>query len=186
MKDIDIIKLYFDRSEKAIDETDKKYGSYCTSIADNILSNRQDSEECVNDTYLRAWNSIPPKEPLNLRTYLGKITRGLAINRYKLYSAEKRGGSSAELILSELEGCLPSGISVEDSLDEKLLIKAVEDFLRRQSTEKRNIFLRRYWYCQSIADIANDFYMSQSKVTSILYRQRLKLKEHLEKEGIFI
>ncbi len=182
MKDIDIIKLYFDRSEKAIAETDKKYGSYCNLIADNILCNKQDSEECVNDTYLRAWNSIPPKEPQNLRTYLGKITRGLAINRYKRCSAEKRGGSSAELILSEIEGCIPSGINVEDTLDEKLLIKAIEDFLRRQSTEKRNIFLRRYWYCSSISDIAKDFSMSESKVTSLLYRQRLKLKEYLESE----
>ncbi|MBQ7295250.1 MAG: sigma-70 family RNA polymerase sigma factor [Clostridia bacterium] len=184
MKDIDIIKLYFARSEKAIDETDKKYGAYCICIAKNILFNNQDSEECVNDTYLRAWNSIPPKEPHNLRTYLGKITRGLAINRYKLYSAEKRGGSSAELVLSELEGCIPSGMSVEDTLDEKLLIKAVEDFLRRQSTEKRNIFLRRYWYCSSVSDIARDFSMSESKVTSLLYRQRHKLREHLEREEI--
>ncbi len=184
MKDIDIIKLYFTRSEKAINETNSKYGAYCKCIANNILFNQQDSEECVNDTYLRAWNSIPPKEPTNLRTYLGKITRGLAINRYKMYSAEKRGGSTAEIIFSELEGCIPSEMRVEDTLDEKLLVKAVEDFLRRQSAEKRNIFLRRYWYCSSIADIAEDFSVSESKVTSILYRQRMKLKEHLEREEI--
>lgn len=184
MKDIDIIKLYFARSEKAIDETNVKYGAYCKCIAYNILCNQQDSEECVNDTYLRAWNSIPPKEPSNLRTYLGRITRGLAINRYKLYSAEKRGGSTADIVFSELEGCIPSQMRVEDSLDEKLLLKSIEDFLRRQSTEKRNIFLRRYWYCSSISDIARDFSVSESKVASILYRQRMKLKEHLESEEL--
>lgn len=186
MKDIDIIKLYFERSEKAISETDSKYGAYCSCIAENILNNRQDSEECVSDTYLKTWNSIPPNKPSNLRTYLGRITRNLAINRYKMYSAEKRGGTAMAVVLSELEGCIPSALTVEDVLDEKLLIRALEDFLKHQSDMKRNIFLRRYWYCQSIADIANDFYMSQSKVTSILYRQRQKLKEHLEKEGIFI
>lgn len=184
MKDIDIIKLYFARSEKAIDETDKKYGSYCKCIADNILCNKQESEECVNDTYLRAWNSIPPKEPQNLRTYLGKIIRGLAINRYKMYSAEKRGGGIAEVVFSELEGCLPSALLVDDALDEKLIIKAVEDFLRHQSGEKRKIFLRRYWYCSSISDIAKDFSMSESKVASLLYRQRKKLREYLESEEI--
>ncbi len=184
MKDADIIKLYFLRSENAIRETEKKYGGYCLAIADNILSSRQDTEECVSDTYLRAWNSIPPKSPDNLRTYLGKITRGLAINRYKMQSAEKRGGSSADVIFSELQGCIPSNITVEDTLDEKLLIKAIEDFLRRQSAEKRIIFLRRYWYAESIADIAKSFSLSDSKVTSLLYRLRLKLKEHLEKEGI--
>ncbi len=184
MKDADIIKLYFLRSENAIGETEKKYGGYCSAIADNILSSRQDTEECVNDTYLRAWNSIPPKSPDNLRTYLGKITRGLAINRYKMQSAEKRGGSSIDVIFSELQGCIPGNMTVEDTLDEKLLIKAIEDFLRRQSAEKRIIFLRRYWYAESIADIAKSFSVSESKVTSTLYRQRLKLKEHLEKEGI--
>ena len=184
MKDIDIIKLYFARSESAISETDKKYGAYCNVIARNILYNELDSEECVNDTYLRVWNSIPPKEPSNLRTYLGKITRGLAINRYKMYSAEKRGGSVTEIVISELEGCIPSAMRTEAVLDEKLLIKSIEVFLKRQSAEKRNIFIRRYWYCSSIGDIAKDFSMSESKVASVLYRQRIKLKEYLESEEI--
>lgn len=184
MKDIDIIKLYFTRSEKAITETHKKYGAYCSYIAENILSDRQDSEECVNDTYLRAWNSIPPKNPQNLRTYLGKITRGLAINRHKKYSAEKRGASVIDGVFSELENCIPSKTSVEDSLNEALLVKSIEDFLSGQSSQNRNIFLRRYWYAASISIIAKEFSMSESKVTSILFRQRIKLKEHLEKEGI--
>ena len=186
MKDIDIIKLYFARSQKAIEETDKKYGAYCNVIAQNILCNKQDSEECVNDTYLKTWDSIPPKEPQNLRTYLGKITRSVAINRYKMYSAEKRGGSNADVLLSELEGCIPSNITVEDTGDEKLLVTLLEEFLKAQSAVKRNIFIRRYWYCDSISQIAEDFSMSDSKVTSVLYRMRIKLKEYLEKEGISV
>lgn len=186
MKDIDIIKLYFARSQKAIEETDKKYGAYCNAIAQNILCNRQDSEECVNDTYLKTWNTIPPKEPKNLRTYLGKITRSVAINRYKMYSAEKRGGCTADVVLSELEGCIPSNTTVEDTVDEKLLVTLLEQFLIKQGDTKKNIFLRRYWYCESISQIAEDFSVSESKVTSVLYRMRLKLKEYLEKEGISV
>lgn len=184
MKDDHIIELYFARSENAIKETDKKYGSYCAYIAENILHNSQDSEECVNDTYLRAWGSIPPKRPQSLRTYLGKITRGLAINRYKALCAKKRGGTSTDIVLSELEMCIPSTASVEGAIDEALLVKSIETFLKGQSTQNRNIFLRRYWYCDAISTIAEDFSMSESKVTSILFRQRVKLKEYLEKEGI--
>ena len=186
MKDIDIIKLYVERSEKAISETDIKYGNYCKSIADNILFNHSDSEECVNDTYLKTWNSIPPHNPQNLRTYLGKITRNLAINRYNIYSAEKRGGSSTDIIFSELEECIPSSFTVEEITDEKLLIRILEEFLRKQSESKRRIFLRRYWYCESISQIAEELSFSESKVISVLYRMRIKLKEYLEKEGISV
>lgn len=186
MKDIDIIKLYFERSEKAIEETDNKYGAYCNVIAENILFNKQDSEECVNDTYLKVWNSIPPNRPQNLRTYIGKITRNLAINRYNRYSAQKRGGSNVDIVFSELEGCIPSMLTVEENMDEKILIKLLETFLKKQSDTKRNIFLRRYWYCEPISKIAEGFSLSESKVTSILYRMRLKLKEYLEKEGISV
>lgn len=186
MKDIDIIKLYFERSEKAISETAEKYGKYLMCIAENILFSNQDSEECINDTYLKAWNSIPPKTPQNFRTYLGKITRNLAINRYNMYSAQKRGGSAVDVIFSELESCIPSEFSVDLVMDERLLISLIEDFLKSQSNMKRNIFLRRYWYCEPISLIAKDFSVSESKVTSILYRMRLKLKEILEKEGITV
>lgn len=186
MKDIDIIRLYFSRSEKAIEETDKKYGSYCTVIADNILHSKQDSEECVNDTYLKVWESVPPNKPQNFRTYLGRITRNLAINRYKSYTAQKRGGCTVDAVLSELEGCIPSGVSVEKQMDENLLTALLEDFLGQQSDTKRSIFLRRYWYCETVSQIARDFSVSESKVASILYRMRLKLKEKLEKEGISV
>lgn len=186
MKDIDIIKLYFLRSEKAIEETDSKYGNYCTVIAENILHSKQDSEECVNDTYLKTWESIPPAKPQNLRTYLGRITRNLAINRYRKYTAEKRGGCGVDIIFSELERCIPSGLTVEGQTDEKLIIRLLEEFLKQQSAIKRNVFLRRYWYCESVSQIAKDFSVSESKVTSILYRMRLKLKENLEKEGFSV
>ncbi len=186
MKDIDIIKLYFARSEKAISETAEKYGRYLMRIAENILFSNQDSEECVNDTYLKAWNAIPPKTPENLRTYLGKITRNNAVNRYNMNSAQKRGEGTVDVILSELEGCIPSGFSVDYVMDERFLIRLIEDFLKSQSIMKRNIFLRRYWYCEPISHIAKDLSVSESKVASILYRMRLKLKEKLEKEGITV
>jgi RNA polymerase sigma-70 factor (ECF subfamily) len=186
MKDIDIVKLYFERSEIAIGETIEKYGKYLFSIAKNILSNNQDSEECVSDTYMKAWNSIPPQVPQNLSTYLGRITRNNAINRYNLYSANKRGGNGFDAIFSELELCIPSDFSVDYVMDEKLLVELIDDFLNSVSDLKRNVFIRRYWYCESISKIAEDFSVSESKVTSILYRMRIKLREKLEKEGITI
>lgn len=186
MTDYDIVKLYLDRKETAIKETDKKYGSYCHTIAENILRSRPDSEECVNDTYLKAWNSIPPSKPQRLSTYLGKITRNLAINRYNRLRAEKRGGGEAELILSELEGCLPSEYTTEKEYDEKQLVKSIEAFLKNESNENRRIFLLRYWYAFSVSDIAKELHYSESKIKSILFRQRNKLRDHLEKEGILI
>ena len=184
--DYDIVKLYLTRSEKAISETDKKYGTYCLTVAQNILRNKADSEECVNDTYLKTWNSIPPHKPQRLSAYLGKITRNLAINRYKLYSAQKRGGGETELILSELENCLPSESTTEKAFDEILLTKSIESLLKEQSQEKRRVFLLRYWYAFPISEIATELNQSESKVTSTLFRLRNKLKEHLEKEGIFV
>lgn len=186
MKDIDIIKLYFARSEKAISITAEKYGRYLMRIAENILFSSQDCEECVSDTYLKAWNSIPPATPENLPTYLGKITRNNAINRYNMNTAQKRGKGNVDVIFSELESCIPSEFSVDYVVDEKHLIYLIEDFLKSQNKMKRIIFIRRYWYCEPISSIANDFSISENKVTSILYRMRLKLKEKLEKEGITV
>lgn len=186
MDDIDIIKLYLKRSEKAISKTSEKYGRYLMRIAENILSSYQDNEECVNDTYLKAWNSIPPKTPHNLRAYLGRITRNSAINLCKVHSAEKRGGSVADRIFSELEACIPSEFTVEKNIDEKFLVSLLEEFLKAQKETNRNIFVRRYWYCESVSQIAKDFSLKESTVTSMLYRMRQKLKEKLEKEGIAV
>ena len=186
MEDKQIIDLYWNRAEKAIEETTQKYGNYCRAIAYNILHNKEDAEECVNDTCLQAWNSIPPKRPEHLAIYLGKITRNLALNRLKYYSAEKRGNGQVDLVLSELEECISAGTSVEQQMDEAFLTRAIETFLYSQPPENRNIFIRRYWYLASVKEIANSYGMSESKVISLLYRMRKKLKIFLEKEGIIL
>lgn len=184
MKDHEIIDLYWSRNEAAITATADTYGSYCYCIAYNILCNHEDSEECVNDTWLNAWKSIPPHRPSRLSTYLGKITRNLSLNRYKLLTAKKRGMGQVELALSELEGCVPSQTDMEQITDEMVLVNAIETFLRAQPRSERNIFIGRYWYLYSIRDLSGAYCMSESKVTSLLHRMRTKLKSHLEKEGI--
>lgn len=184
MEDTKIIDLYWERSEQAIVETDQKYGQYCRSIANNILHSKEDVEECVNDTYLSAWNSIPPNRPKWLAAYLAKITRNLSLNRVKYYSAERRGMGQTELVVSELEGCIPAASSVEQQFDEMILVKAIENFLYTQSVEKRNIFICRYWYMTPAREIAKAYGMSESKIASLLFRMRNELKKYLEKEGI--
>lgn len=184
MKDHEIIDLYWKREETAISATAEKYGKYCHAISYNILKNHEDAEECVNDTYLGAWKSMPPKRPERFSTYLGKITRNLALNRFKQYTAEKRGMGQTEAVLSELEDCIPSGSDVEQAMDEMILAESINRFLREQPEQKRNIFIRRYWYLYPIQDIAANYGISESKTASLLFRMRSKLKAHLEKEGI--
>ena len=184
MKDNEIINLYWSRDEAPITATADTYGNYCYSIAYNILSNNEDAEECVNDTWLKAWKSIPPHRPNRLSTYLGKITRNLSLDRYKLMTAQKRGKGQVELALSELEGCVPVQTDMEQIADEMVLVDTIEAFLRSQPRTERNIFIGRYWYLYSIRDLAGAYRMSESKVMSLLHRMRSKLKLHLEKEGI--
>lgn len=184
MRDSDIIALYWARDERAIAATADRYGSYCYSIAYNILYSHEDAEECVNNTYLGAWESIPPQHPKRLSAYLGKITRNLSLNRYKKNRVRKRGGGQTELVLSELEDCIPSKKSVEHAVEEMVFVEAINRFLYAMPEQKRNIFIRRYWYLYSIQDIAKAYGMSESKVTSMLFRMRKELKTHLEKEGI--
>ena len=184
MKDNEIIELYWDRDEAAITATADTYGNYCYSIAYNILCNNEDAEECVNDTWLNAWKSIPPQRPNRLSTYLGKISRNLSLNRYKLFTAQKRGKGQVEIALSELEGCVPAQTDVEQITDEMVLVNAIETFLRAQPRTERNIFIGRYWYLYPIRDLAGAYRMSESKIVSLLYRMRNKLKLHLEKEGV--
>ena len=184
MRDHEIVDLYWKRSEAAITETSAKYGSYCHTISYNILNNDEDAEECVNDTWLGAWKSMPPQRPNRLATYLGKITRNLSLNRYKQYVTEKRGGGQTELALAELEACIPAPATVEQIVEEKVLIESINRFLYAQPEQKRNIFIRRYWYLYSIRDIAGAYGMSESKVASLLFRMRNELKNHLEKEDI--
>lgn len=183
MDDNAIIALYWARSESAISETANKYGGYCFSIAYNILSNNEDSEESVNDTYLAAWNTMPPKQPSILSAFLGKITRYISLDRWKRRSAEKRGGGQVMLALDELEECVSSGESTEQAYARKELLGCVNRFLDSLPETERRIFLCRYWYLDSISDIAERFGFSQSKVTSMLHRTRGKIRTQLEKEG---
>lgn len=178
--------LYWARDERAICATAEKYENYCRTIAFNILNNSDDAEECTNDTYLAAWDSIPPQRPNPLSSYLGKITRNIALNRYKHYSAKKRGAGQVPSVLSELENCIPSRMTVELQIDENELTDAINAFLHAQVRQKRYIFIRRYWHLWSVSRIAEEYGMSEAKVTSILFRMRKDLKKHLEKGGIAI
>lgn len=179
-----IVDLYWSRSERAISETDDKYGSYCHSIAYGILANNEDAEECVSDTYLAAWNAMPPRRPSILATFLGKITRCNAIDRWRSRSRQKRGGGEITLALEELEECVPDSCSVEKAYAQKQLSRVINRFLDGLPETQRRIFLCRYWYLDSISQIAGYYGFSNSKVTSMLHRMRGKLREVLEQEGL--
>lgn len=183
MEDKQIVDLYWAREESAIRETAAKYGSYCHSIAYNILQNQQDAQECVNDTYLDAWNSMPPNHPFILASFLGKITRRISIDRWRIRNAKKRGGDEVTLALDELEDCVSSCYDVELQIQRNELITAMHRFLDCLPKTERRIFLLRYWHLESIPSIAKQHGFTRSKVTSMLYRVRGKLRNHLEKEG---
>lgn len=183
MEDKQIVALYFSRDEQAIAQTAEKYGGYCGSIAGNILQDEQDTEECLNDTWLSAWNSIPPKQPENLATYLGKLTRFHAIDRWRALHSRKRGGDSVTLALEELEEVLPSGNNPEQVALTEELSRAIHAFLSSLPTVERNVFLCRYWYLDGIAAISKSFGFRESKTKTMLYRIRKKLQQFLQKEG---
>ena len=184
MEDQNIIALYWERKEQAITETDRKYGGYCYSIADGILHCREDSKETVSDTYLSAWRSIPPQRPRILKAFLGRISRNLALNRWNARKTEKRGGGEVPLALEELSECLTQGPTVEEVFDGKQLQRTVADFISRLEVTEKRVFLCRYWYLEPISAIAGRFHFSESKVTSMLYRIRKKLKAKLAEEGL--
>ena len=183
MDDTRIIDLYWARSEEAIRETDLKYGPYCRTIAWNILQDREDSEECVNDTWLQAWNAMPPKKPSLLKAFLGKITRNLALDRCKYNRAEKRGGGQVALALEELAECVGSG-SEEERMENRLLTELLNRFLDSLSQKNRQIFMLRYWYFCTVQQIADSLGLSESGVKMSLLRSRRQLKALLEKEGV--
>ena len=184
MDDKAILDLYWARSEKAISETDTKYGAFCFCIAYNILNNREDSEESVSDTYLAAWNSMPPKRPAVLSAFLGKITRYISLDHWKKRSRLKRGGGEVELCLEELEDCVSGRESTEDKIIRKETIAAVNQFLSTLSEAERKVFLCRYWYLESVKDIADRFGFSPNRTSVLLRRVRQKLNAHLAKEGL--
>lgn len=181
MNDTQIIELYFSREEQAIAESQLKYGKYCTVIANNILFSKEDSEECVNDTWLHAWNTMPPKKPNRLSLFFGTITRNLAINRYRKRSADKRGGKGVDLCLDELEECVGNGDSFGDSLELK---DALDRFMETLKPKPKKIFLVRYWYMLSVKETARVCGVSEGAAKMSLKRTRVELKEFLEKEGI--
>ncbi len=186
MQDEQIIALYNARDERAIAETDRKYGEYCTSIAQNILHNMQDSEECVNDTWLITWNSIPPVHPPVLKHYLGKITRNLSLNRHKAKHREKRGGGQVELALDELAEVAAPGQDVQSQMERQAFGEAFDRFLHALPERECNIFIRRYYHLDSVESIAARYGLSTANVFKILSRTRQKLKIFLEEEGFAI
>ena len=183
MEDREIIQLYWDRNEQAIKATSDQYGHYCKAIARNILNYEEDVEECVNDTYLKAWNSMPTQWPAQLAAFLGKITRNLSFNRYKRQHAGKRGGGEISLVLDELADCVSSADNVEETVDRRELIRAIDTFVRSLSESRRRIFVCRYWYADSVKEIANDRGISQGTVSKILERRRKQLKAYLTERG---
>ncbi len=185
MEDGQIIELYWNRDQQAVRETDGKYGKLLHSIAWNLLHSREDSEECVNDTYLRAWEAIPPARPGAFRTWLGQITRNLSLDRWKSRRAEKRCGG-AEVLLGELEDCLPAPAGRARTVEDGELAELLSAFLRGLSREGRVMFLRRYWYGESVAEVADFLGCGEGKVKSSLFRSRKALREYLEKEGIAV
>ena len=183
MEDEKIIALYWERNEDAIRETDIKYGRYCHAIAYNVLYSHEDAEECVNDTWNSAWNAMPPEKPTKLSSFLARITRNIAIDRYRYNGAQKRS-AEVESAIDEYWECIPNGDAPIE--DEFLLRQAINGFLAGLDTRTRVIFMRRYWYSMSVKDIADGMRLSEGHVSVILHRTRSKFRDYLTKEGIFV
>lgn len=186
MEDKDIVELYWKRDEQAIKETKNMYGRYCHSIAYNILHNNEDAEECVNDTYMGAWNSMPPHKPELLSSFLGRITRNISLKRWRAGTADKRGGGEIALTVDELQECIPAHSDVQEIIEVKALADIIDTFLRGIGENERRVFICRYWYMDSIADICEQFGFGQSKVKMMLLRTREKLLKELVKEGVIL
>lgn len=184
MKDNQIIELYWSRDENAIRETNQKYGNYCFTVADNILHNREDSDECINDTWLQAWKAMPPQKPARLRIFLAKITRNLSFNRFNARTAQKRGGGEINFVLDELAECIASESDVEDEYAAKELGECIRKFVRSLSERDGNVFVRRYFFTEPVAEIAHRYNLTGNNVIVILSRTRMKLKTYLIKEGL--
>lgn len=184
MDDLEIIELYFCRDEKALTETARKYGNYCYTVAFSVLNSMEDSKETVNDTYLELWNTIPPERPTVLSAFIGKITRRLAIGRWRKNTAVKRGGGEFEVTLDELSECISDNTNVEKIVEGKLVVSTINEFLKKLPDTERNVFICRYWYADSVKSVAKQFGFSESKVKSMLMRTRTKLKQKLAEEEL--
>ena len=183
IEDQDIIQQFWERDENAVREASKKFGTYCKSIARGILNNHEDSEECVNEAFMRAWESIPPKKPNSLCTFLGRITKNIALNRIKSSKTEKRGGGELALVYEELEDIISDTKNVEDALERKEMMSAISRFLRKSKENERQVFVLRYWYCSGVDEIAREIGIKEENVYVILSRMRIKLRDYLKKEG---
>ena len=184
MTDAEIISLFWDRDQTAITQSANQYGGYCYFIANSILKDKEDSEECLNDTWLRAWGSIPPQRPNRLSLFLGRITRNLAFDKYKMRKAQKRSDGELPLVLNELDKCIPSSVSIEQVIADNELERLVNDYLRSLPERECNIFLLRYWHNKPLAEIGKRLSMKENNVKASLFRSRNKLKIFLEKEGV--
>lgn len=184
LDDGEIITLFFERSEKALSAVSRKYGSYCGAVVRSILKDPQDAEECLNDTWLKAWESIPPAKPNNLGGFLAKIAKNLSLNRYERMHTDKRGKGEIPLVLHELSECVADKSDVEKEFEQKQLTEAVNDFLRTLPRDKRDVFVLRYWYCLSVAEIAEKTGFGRGNVSVTLTRTRHKLAAYLKNEGL--
>lgn len=182
--DVQIVNLIFERQESGLIRMEEKYKNYCYSIANRILYDNEDAEECVNDAWLKTWNSIPPNRPGNLAGYLAKIVRNLALNCYEKKNAKKRGGGQVEMSLDELSECVAGTDRVEDNIEKRELVSVISEFLKNRDEKKRVIFIQRYFYMEELPNIAERMNMKESSVRSILSRMRKDLRKYLEEEGI--
>ncbi len=185
MEDRAIVDLYWQRSDRAIPETDRKYGRYCQSIARNICANREDAEECVNDTWFRAWNLMPDKRPAALAPFLGGITRHFALDKVKAALRQKRGGGEVPLALEELSDCVPGGADPARSLELEELKQAIGDFAASLNETEQKLFVSRYWYLASVEELSRRLGWSQSRTKSALFRIRGRLRRVLEEKGLW-
>lgn len=183
MDDREIITLYQSRDETAITETDRKYGPFCRRVAENILTVREDAEECVSDTYHAAWNAIPPQEPRSLRAFLGRIVRNLSLDRWRAGRARKRY-NGVEVLLSELEDCVPDGETAEEALDRRALGETISRWLDGLPEEERRLFLRRYWYGDAVKTLAEEAGCTENQMAQRMLRLRKQLRRVLEAEGV--
>ncbi len=183
MEDRQIIELYWRRDENAIAQSEQKYGAYCRAVAQKILRIAEDVEECVSDTWLAAWNAMPPARPAVLRTFLGRLSRNVSVNRSLYRSAQKRGGGEVPLALEELRDCAAGGGSAEDAVETAELGRLIDTFLRTLPAEECDLFLRRYWYLDPIDEIARRFHLRSGTVKTRLHRTRRKLRDYLMEEG---
>ncbi|MCR4839473.1 MAG: sigma-70 family RNA polymerase sigma factor [Eubacterium sp.] len=185
MDDKEIIDLFLTRNERAIKETDNRYGAFSRNLSYRILNSHEDAEECVNDAYLKLWDSIPPTEPESLKAYLGRIVRNLSLNRLRWKTEQKRN-CDAEVLLSEIADCVPSNEDVEGAFDQRLISELITKWLSGEKEVNRQIFVRRYWYGSTYEELAKHYRLSEKKLMDRLYHMRRRLKDYLEKEGISV